>query len=107
MKLAAITISYRSDVKELSRNIASYIEDVDIIVLWDNSEPPLDLSEIRSQYPQIVIHQDGINYGLPKAYNWAIDYAEKHGCTHLMTMDQDSLFPQFDKYRRWIETCNL
>ena len=92
MRLAAVTIAYRSDINELIRNIASYIEEVDVMILWDNSEQPLDLSKIQSEYPKMEIYQDGVNYGLPYVYNWAIDYAEKQGCTHIMTMDQDSCF---------------
>lgn len=50
-----------------------------------------------------MIHQDGINHGLPKAYNWAIGHARANGYTHLMTMDQDSRFERFDDYRRHVE----
>lgn len=106
MKLAAITIVYHPDVKELKHNVSSYVNGVDVLILWDNSEQPLDLSEFNG-FCHIVIRQDGINHGLPKAYNWAIDYAKKNGYTHLMTMDQDSCFENFNKYRHWIETCNL
>lgn len=103
MKLAAITLAYNSNLDELYRNVASYANGVDLLILWDNSEHPLDLSGIQEKFPKIMIHQDGINHGLPKAYNWAIDYARSNGYTHLMTMDQDSCFEGFDNYRRHVE----
>lgn len=103
MKLAAITLAYNCDLNELHRNLASYADGVDLLIVWDNSEHPLDLNVIRTAFPQAMIHQDGINHGLPKAYNWALDYARSHGFTHLMTMDQDSRFEGFDEYRRHVE----
>ena len=102
MKLATIVIAYNPNLDELRQNIASYAGLSDIFILWDNSEKPFDLSNIKADYPNAVIHQDGINYGLPRAYNWAIKYAEEHGCTHLMTMDQDSRFERFHDYYQWV-----
>ena len=102
MKLATIVIAYNPNLDELRQNIASYAGLSDIFILWDNSEKPFDLSNIKADYPNAVIHQDGINYGLPRAYNWAIEYAEEHGCTHLMTMDQDSRFERFHDYYQWV-----
>lgn len=102
MKLATIVIAYNPNLDELRQNIASYAGLSDIFILWDNSEKPFDLSTIKAEYPNAVIHQDGINHGLPRAYNWAIKYAEEHGCTHLMTMDQDSRFERFHDYYQWV-----
>ena len=106
MKLASVTVAYHPDINELCRNLASYANDVDVLLLWDNSEAPSDLSELQVKFPQLVVHQDGVNHGLPKPYNWAIDYAKEQGCTHLMTMDQDSRFEDFHGYRQWAETAN-
>ena len=103
MKLATVTIAYNPDIAELQQNLASYAALSDIFILWDNSEKPMDFSSIRVTYPDAVIHQDGINQGLPQVYNWAIKYAKEHNCTHLMTMDQDSCFEGFDDYRRHVE----
>lgn len=104
MKLATITIAYNPNIDELRQNIASYAGLSDIFILWDNSEKPLDLSNIKADFPHTIIHQDGINHGLPHAYNWAINYAVEHNCTHLMTMDQDSQFERFHEYYQWVAT---
>lgn len=104
MKLATITIAYNPNIDELRQNIASYAGLSDVFILWDNSEKPLDLSNIKADFPHTIIHQDGINHGLPHAYNWAIDYAVEHNCTHLMTMDQDSQFERFNEYYQWVAT---
>lgn len=51
----------------------------------------------------MVIHADGENTGLATAYNRAAAEARRAGCTHLMTMDQDSRFECFGEYRRLAE----
>lgn len=106
MKLATITVAYNADPKDLKENILSYAHGSDILILWDNSVKPLSLDDIIETFPRIVIHQDGKNHGLPAAYNWAISYAIEQGCTHLMTMDQDSRFERFNAYREWVERTN-
>ena len=106
MKLASVTVAYHPDIEQLCHNLASYAKEVEVLMLWDNSENPLDLSELKSEFPHLVVHQDGVNHGLPKPYNWAMDYAKVQGCTHLMTMDQDSSFEDFHGYRQWIETAH-
>jgi len=106
MKLLAITIVYNSNINELYQNLKSYINLVDQLILWDNSEKKLDFSSILATCPEIMICQDGINYGLPKAYNWAVHYAKTHGYTHLMTMDQDSCFEDFADYYEHVVAKN-
>jgi len=103
IKLTAITVIYHPNLEELWHNISSYATDVTHLILWDNSEDSVDLSYIKAKKPSIIIHQDGINHGLPTAYNYAIEFAKKHGCTHIMTMDQDSRFENFAGYIQWVE----
>ncbi len=106
MKLASITVAYHPDIEDLRHNLASFADKVEVLILWDNSENLHDYSELKIEFPNLIIHQDGVNYGLPKPYNWAIDYAKKQNCTHLMTMDQDSCFEDFGKYRQHVEEIN-
>ncbi|MCR5444431.1 MAG: hypothetical protein K6E96_01950 [Bacteroidales bacterium] len=106
MKLASITVAYHPEIEELRHNLASYANEVEVLILWDNSESLQNYSELKNDFPNLIIHQDGVNYGLPKPYNWAIDYAKEQNCTHLMTMDQDSCFEDFDKYRHHVEEKN-
>lgn len=103
MKLASVTVAYHPKIDELRQNLASYANDVDVLMLWDNSENPQDLSDLQLEFPQMIVRRDGVNHGLPRAYNWAIDQAKAMGCTHLMTMDQDSSFEDFHGYRQWVK----
>ncbi len=105
MKLATIIVTYLPKVEDLILNLEAFGNHTDILMLWDNSDRvAVNLSLIRFRFPQIIIHQEGENNGLPIAYNWAIQIANRNGCTHLMTMDQDSTFENFVEYRKQLES---
>ena len=87
----------------MEHNISTFADDVDMLMLWDNSETPADFHHLEQLYPNIIIHQEGLNIGLAAAYNKAISTAQCNGCSHLMTMDQDSTFENFKGYRRQLE----
>ncbi|MDR0799679.1 MAG: hypothetical protein LBN18_07975 [Dysgonamonadaceae bacterium] len=105
MKLAAVVVLYHPD-DQLLRNIRSYIGGVDLLMLWENS-PLADKEKIQNELAEysgkIVFLGNGQNAGLGKAYNEAARYAKSAGYTHLMTMDQDSCFVQFEGFRENIE----
>jgi len=103
VKLAAIIVTYHPDISHVERNIASFCKDVECLMLWDNSECPVDFNPLKAHYPNLTLLHEGSNQGLPVAYNCAIKMATEKGCTHLMTMDQDSTFEGFDEYRRGME----
>lgn len=104
MKLAAIIVTYHPNLHDVKHNIVAFANFVDMLIVWDNSETPADLGFLKQLYPDIILHQDRKNHGLSAAYNKAIQIARELGCTHLMTMDQDSTFENFKEYRRQIES---
>lgn len=104
MKLAAVIVTYHPNIQEVKHNIETFVNDVDLLIVWDNSTAHVDLNYTKQLYPNILLYQDGENIGLSKAYNNAIQIAQNHGCTHIMTMDQDSTFENFAEYRRQIES---
>lgn len=91
-KLAVVVVSYHPDPDELATNVASYADVADWLLVWDNSEQPTDLTQLCNLFPEAVIMQEGKNRGLAYVYNQAMQLALREGCSHLMTMDQDSLF---------------
>lgn len=103
MKLASITVLYNSSVNGILPNLCSYADGVDLLILWDNSPKPIDLRAIVKRWPKVLLKQEGKNVGLGEAYNQAIKIARQYGCTHLMTMDQDTSFLDFSKFRYWAE----
>ncbi len=89
VKIAGVTVLYHPD-ESFRANIDSYIDDIDILFVIDNTESPLP--EIREQLPKsksiYLPYHD--NLGIAKALNDAALLAMQHGCSFLLTMDQDS-----------------
>ncbi|MBR1765744.1 MAG: hypothetical protein IJ745_01720 [Bacteroidales bacterium] len=103
MKLAAVVVAYEMDTDKVVGNIESYGDKVDVLIVWDNSETRVhDWSAVKRFRADAIVNQDMHNIGLARAYNNACRMAKERGCTHLMTMDQDSLFVNFDAYREQI-----
>jgi rhamnosyltransferase len=97
MKLSAVIVVYLPELRKLVSNIKSCIADVDALLIFQNS---LIEAEVKSQFaalePEILakIHflGDGNNIGIAAAMNAGAVWAEKNGCSHLLTLDQDSAF---------------
>ena len=99
MKLLAIATLYKPDIPMLRKSLASYVGGVDKLLLWRNS--PLDEDAILGGLEgsgKIEFCGDGGNAGIPKALNHALQYASQNGFTHILTMDQDSIWEDFGAY---------
>ena len=84
MKLLAIVITYYPDLPLLAKNISAYHKDVNGIVIWDNTPGKID-GEFQSLC----------------ALNLCTIYARKNGYTHLLTMDQDSVWSNFKQFKEF------
>ena len=51
----------------------------------------------------VVIMGTGKNEGIGKGLNEAIQVSKEYGCSHIMTMDQDSIWKDFNNYKKAIE----
>ena len=108
MKLLGIVIFYKFDLVKLKESILTYIDTLDKLIIWRNSEiSEYDiLSVFSDDYRQkIEVLGNGENIFIAGALNRAVEYARTNGYTHILTMDQDSKFGQEDaeKYRKTIE----
>ena len=103
MKLAVVVVAYHAQPDAVLENIKTYGDYADPLILWDNTERcDNDWSSLRKVYPEVIVCQYGENIGLASAYNAAAKLASQRGCTHLMTMDQDSAFVNVDEYIKQI-----
>lgn len=108
MKLLGFVIFFNFDVSELMESISTYIEILDKLVIWKNSDSEA-LNTLNDEFKEkIVILGNGENCFIAEALNCAISYAQNNGFTHLLTMDQDSKFELFhaEKYRKIIESTS-
>lgn len=93
--IAAVVLLFHPD-EAVRKNIESYRKEVDFLYLVDNSS---DLSAARMwrksllEFDNVYLIHEGENIGIGKALNLALNQARKDQCEWLLTMDQDSLFP--------------
>ena len=97
MKLAGTVILYNPDISVID-NIRTYINEIEFLVIVDNSEIPN--SKVNSKLDQfgnkIQYISFGENLGIAKALNTAAKLAIDKGYSHLLTMDQDSSFDKIN-----------
>lgn len=108
MKLLAIVVTYNPDKELLKVSVLKYISFVEELIIWENSniydreKYRIDLGEYNSKIRYIGGND---NVFIAYALNYAIEYAREHGFTHLLTMDQDSLFESnsFGRFKLLVE----
>lgn len=105
MKLAAIVIVYKPNVKCLIFNLEELIKNVDTVVLYQNSLLDDELLLFSQFKKEIVIIGDGKNVGIGKALNSGIGFLKKSDFTHVLTLDQDSYFKEYH-LSRFIDLVN-
>lgn len=97
-KILVVVVLYNPDVLRLKKNIEAYSKHVKTVLLWENMPSdvaqPLRLLEGEN----FVYYNAGANLGISKALNYAWNYARKNDYTHILTMDQDSVFESFEVF---------
>ncbi|MFD2598078.1 hypothetical protein ACFSQ3_03855 [Sphingobacterium corticis] len=112
MKLAGIIVTYMPDVQDLINNIDSCVNDLDYLILWENTPREMiryDRDFFLERFPnKISFAGTGENVGIGKALNYGARIATENGYTHLLTMDQDSYFEidHLSRYKEQILTCH-
>lgn len=106
MKILAVIVIYNPDWELLGNNIRAFYDHVDGILVWNNSDAPIYLSDVRELQPffnKTIYKTQHQNVGIAKPLNYAWHYAKEHGYDTLLTMDDDSVFHNFDTYRQHVD----
>ena len=95
--ILAVVVTYYPDKDVLFKNIRSFICYVDKIIIWENTP----INE-RSLYrfvsdPKVSYHGEEEN-SITHALNYAWKYAVEKKYDYLLTMDQDSVWENFDGF---------
>ncbi len=100
----AIVVTYNIKMSELKKNIDTYINFVDKIIIIDNSDQTNDLSKMQNM-KKIVYISLKENCGIAKALNVGIKYAIDNHYKYALTMDQDSTFNNnlIEIYEKYIQ----
>lgn len=94
-RIAAIIVCYHPNKEQLYSNIAAFADHVDTILLWRNSE--MDISFPTEWQERIILLGDGNNQYIAKALNEAIQWCIANQVDYLLTMDQDSVWENFEE----------
>lgn len=103
-RLLAVVTLYQPHIGNVAQNILSYIDNVDTLIVWDNS--PLSeqvrqrLTEELPSCNNIIWHSDGDNKYIAKAINYSWNIMKEQGYNLLLVMDQDSSWNNFSAYRK-------
>lgn len=94
MKVLAIVVVYNPAIEALLSNIQTYYEDVEHVLILDNSTKPDIKKELkeRSGMNNILYKDMNGNHGIAVALNHGFQYALSLSCNWVLTMDQDSCF---------------
>ena len=108
-KVLAVVTLYNSIAEDAANNIRSYIDDVDCLIIWDNSPSEAGLHDVMQQllrdvWHKVTWHGTGENQCIAPAINYAWHYAQEKGYDLMLLMDDDSEWENFPAYRRDVET---
>jgi len=99
MKILGIVSSYYSDIAEFERNINSYLQGLDYLIIWENTpkdKSQLDVLVRKLNNAKIEVRTTNRNEFLAYPFNTCINWAERNDFTHVLTLDQDSYFEKGD-----------
>lgn len=99
-RILSIIIVYNPDLDLLLKNIKSFVQDIDLLLIWENTtlsdEQKRTISQISPS--KIIYHNEMQNKGISYPLNYAWKYAQQHDFNFLLTMDQDSIWENFNLY---------
>ena len=96
-KILAIVVTFFPKEKLLKKNINSFVERVDKVLIWENTPEEQKLHYRFIDHPKVEYCGNGIN-SISHSLNYAWSYAKKDGYDYLLTMDQDSVFENFSLF---------
>jgi len=94
MIFSAVVVSFNPNINDLLRNIKTFCNDVNHVIIVDNSSEDDLKEEIENTaYTHNFIYLDMFgNKGVASALNQGIEVAKKLNSNWVLTMDQDSYF---------------
>lgn len=91
INIIAGIVLYNPNIERLRENIEAIKQQVDKIVFVDNGSKNKDYNQLLNPQYKYVLINNQHNKGIACALNQIMNYAEKHGYTQVLTLDQDSV----------------
>lgn len=106
ISILGIVVAYKPDIRVLCEDINSFIDDVNRVVVWMNSDFDAERVAGNVRYPEkLSFMGDKENVGIGKAFNTVIKACGKQ-YDFILTMDQDSKWENFREYAEHIASGN-
>lgn len=103
MKLAGAVVLYNPNILQVIENIKSYIKEIDVLYVFDNSDDEGNNKQILNNFSlKIDYHSFNTNKGIAFGLNYLAQIALKSGFEWLLTMDQDSSFPSDNGFQQYL-----
>lgn len=90
-RILGVIITYNPDLNLLNKNINSFIDAVDSIIIVDNGSTTIEALLVLEN-AKIKILSNKSNLGIANGLNQAFLYAQENHFDFVLTMDQDSYF---------------
>lgn len=103
MRIAGAVVLYNPNIFQVMENIKSYIDLLDILYVFDNSENNnFNQEELQSISSKIKYLTYNDNRGIAYALNYCSQKAYNNGYEWILTMDQDSSFTLPDGFEKYL-----
>lgn len=103
-RILAIVVTYYPERELLERNIHAFINHVDKVIIWENT-PKVDRAKYRHITHEKVEYYGEEKNSISRALNFAWYFARRYEYDYLLTMDQDSVFENFEFYIQKTINC--
>lgn len=91
LKVAGVVVLYQPTDEDI-KNMDSYLEDIDILYVMDNSKEENEERLPKNKKIKYIFNNE--NLGIATPLNRAAELARKDGYSYLLTMDQDTHFKE-------------
>lgn len=98
--ILVIIVTFKPDKELLKRNIDSIIDDVEHIIVWENTDSLYSPNYRVIKDERVEYVGEGRNKGISYALNYAWKYAVDNNYDYLLTMDQDSVWDNFRSFKK-------
>lgn len=105
MKILAFVVTYNPAEDLLKSNIGAFIDHVDKIIIWENT-PIEDRNRYRFLKDDKIEYQGDCFNSISKALNRGWHYAKDNGYDFFLTMDQDSIWQNFEEFKNKVKEIN-
>lgn len=100
-RILAIVVLYNPIIEESLVNILKYLNEVETLIVWDNSpgKNVRDKNKICfTQFHNVQYKTLEKNVGISRALNYAVEVLIRDKYDYLLTMDQDSHWENFNEF---------